>query len=85
VEAAYDIEMAAMPLYERVTVFMISSYDMPLAAEVVGEDRKRTYTTCSAGGRVAPISVAQPKLASSSEQTLKVTVTLRQSLGSSRF
>jgi hypothetical protein len=42
VEAAHDIEMAAMPLYERVTVFMISSYDMPLAAEVVGEDRKRT-------------------------------------------
>ena len=36
-ETAYNIEMAAMPLFERVTVFMISSYDMPLAAEVVGE------------------------------------------------
>ena len=36
-ETAYDIEMAAMPLLERVTVFMTSSSDMPLAAEVVGE------------------------------------------------
>ena len=35
-ETAHDIEMAAMPLFERITVFMISSYDMPLAAEVVG-------------------------------------------------
>jgi len=31
-----------MPWFERVTVFMTSSYDTPLAAEVVGEDGKRT-------------------------------------------
>ena len=34
----YDVELAATPLCESVTVFIASSYEMPLAAEVQGED-----------------------------------------------